>query len=112
MIKNDNDYLQFFYDTVLTGIICGLEHPIEWIVNADRIPGGTLEGDYYKWIEKHTSRFLYEMYEIYHYEPPKCAKDVLDWCDDHYKHNTMCQKYFNHLESKIQEYIDKRNLVK
>lgn len=106
LIQMDKKYLTFFYNVVIGGYICGLEHPIEWIVNAHRMAGATLPDEYYTNIEKHVPQFLYEFYEISHLRKAKNSDEIFKWHNDHYKHNTFVRNYWLFLESQIQEYID------
>ncbi len=99
------DYCEFFHHVVMTGIVCGLRHPVEWVINAHRVPGGALTADYYQWVEKYIPQFLSEIYKATFFREPSSARDVLDMCDAHYPDGHLCKGYFNFLEEKIDEYI-------
>jgi len=113
MNETDNieEYLEFYHWTVSGGLICGLDHPIEWAVNAIRTPGATFTEDYYKRANKLMPQYLYEMYAAINCGSPMSAQDVLEWCDDHYKQNKMCQGFFDYLEKDIQEHISKQRRI-
>lgn len=70
---------------VTSGITCGLDHPIEWAINAWRTPGGTLGDAYYEEMRAHLPRFLVEMYQT---QGPgtesATAWDILRWVETHY----------------------------
>ena len=108
MINNtleDCEFYQFVYDTFTCGIICGLQHPIEWAINIHRTPGVSFKPEFYQSVEKHLPRFLCLLYELFNMDPPRTAKNVLQMCDQHYQHNTLCQRYFDFLENQINMYI-------
>jgi hypothetical protein len=108
MINNtleDCEFYQFVYDTFTCGIICGLQHPIEWAINIHRTPGVSFKPEFYQSVEKHLPRFLCLLYELFNMDPPRTAKNVLQMCDQHYQHNTFCQGYFDFLEPQIDQYI-------
>jgi len=119
------DYYKFFHSTVLGGIACGLNHPVEWIINAHRTPGGTLTPAYYWKVEKHVPRFLVEIFKsLFLRLPdsasevlemcdlflrlPDSASEVLEMCDNHYPKGHLCRGYFNFLKVDIEEYLKER----
>jgi hypothetical protein len=105
------EYYKFFYSTVTAGICCGLGHPIEWIINIHRTPGGTLGDNYYKTVETHVPRFLYELFQNLYLEDPEDADDIIKMCNSHYKNspNQFCNYYFAFLIPQIQKYIESKN---
>jgi len=104
-ISEEGEYLRFFHDVVLTGIACGLDHPIEWIINAHRAPGGSLTQECYQEVEKHTPRFLVEVFENLFMRRPNNATEVLEMCDNHYPEGHLCRGYFNFLKADIERYL-------
>jgi hypothetical protein len=117
LTKEDQDYLKAFESIVTMGLVCGLTHPIEWAVNADRTPGGTLTDEYYEAMAKAIPRFLVESFAMLTgmYREGRVTKDdVLDWVDEHYKDNELCRGYFrtpfweSRLESAVEAYYEKR----
>jgi len=54
-------YYRFFRNTVLCGIACSLEHPVEWLINIHRV-----------------------IFEALHLELPRNADEILEMCDSHY----------------------------
>lgn len=99
------NYYKFFHSIVLNGIMCGLDHPVEWIINAHRTPGGTLPLDYYQKVEKYVPRFLVEIFESLFLRLPTNATEVLEMCDNHYSEGHLCRGYFNFLKTDIEEYL-------
>jgi len=99
------DYYKFFHSTVLGGIACGLNHPVEWIINAHRTPGGTLTPAYYWKVEKHVPRFLVEIFKSLFLRLPDSASEVLEMCDNHYPKGHLCRGYFNFLKVDIERYL-------
>jgi len=101
----ENKYYKFFHSTVLGGIICGIDHPIEWIINAHRTPGGNLTPEYYQEVEKYVPRFLVEIFESLFMRSPDSATEVLEMCDNHYPEGHLCRGYFNFLKPDIEKYL-------
>jgi hypothetical protein len=108
MIMTDADYFKEFHWIVTVGVGCGLEHPLEWAVQALRTPGGTLSPEYYATMEAVMPRFLVEMYEATYNEPPLLADDVLAWSDEHFKENDMMRGFFKYLRDDIAAFIEAR----
>jgi len=106
---SNEDYLKQFHWIVTSGWVCGLSHPIEWMVNALRTPGGTFSSDYYEQMENITARYLCETYEAVECSEPKDAKDILTWCDDHYPEGHLCKGFFDRFEKNINTYIQLKN---
>lgn len=107
-MNNNKRYLEVFHDIVTGGICCGLQYPIEWAVNAHRVPGGSLTLDYYQELDKYLPQYLYEMFMWDCCTEVKSAQEILDWCDNWYKNNTFCQGYFNYLKDDIDKYIKEK----
>ena len=107
--KAELAYLRFFHFAVTGGIICGLDHPIEWAINAYRTPGGTLSADYYRDARKHLPRFLCEMYRDLNMREPETADEVLAWCDEHYRKDHLCRGFFGFLKEEIDGYLKERS---
>ena len=106
-MKKTDDYYKFCYFMMMTGIACGLNHPIEWAVNAHRTPGGILGEEYYRKCEEYLPKFLVDVYDSIFLRPPESADDVLKMCDDHYKNNQFCIGYFEFLRDRIDSEIRK-----
>jgi len=102
------DYYKFFHYTVTLGLGCGLDHPVEWIINAHRTPRGTLTPTYYWKVEKYVPRFLVEIFESLFMRSPDSATEVLEMCNNHYPEGHLCRGYFNFLKPNIEEYLKER----
>lgn len=78
-------YNRVFRWIVTSGITCGLDHPIEWAINAWRTPGGTFPDSYYVEMAAYLPRFLVEFFQA---QGPGAesatAKDILQWVEAHY----------------------------
>lgn len=101
-------YLRFFHFAVTAGIICGLDHPIEWAINAYRTPGGTLSGDHYRDARKHLPRFLCEMFEDLNQKEPEGTDEVLAWCDEHYREGHLARGFFGFLRPEVDRYLEEK----
>lgn len=88
------EYLEDFHWIVTLGIGCGLDHLIEWAVNAWRTPGGSLGLEYYERMRHSIPRFLAELYESCPRKRPGTLEEVLSWCDEHYEQGHMCRGFF------------------
>lgn len=99
------DYYRFFHSTVLDGITYGLNHPIEWIINTHRTPGGTLTPAYYRGVEKHTPRFLVDIFKSLFLSRPNNATELLNMCDNYYPEGHLCRGYFSFLKPDIEKYL-------
>lgn len=108
IIPGEYKYLQFYHWVVSSGIACGLNHPIEWAVNAWRTPGASFDEDYYRNAREFLPRFLCEMYSDENIGFPKSADEVLKWCNDHYDKNPMCQDFFEFIRDRIEDEMAKR----
>lgn len=115
--KEEWCYLAFYNFIVSSGIVSKLTHPIEWAVNAYRTPGATFSKEYYIKCNKYLPRFLCEICSDYHCARPENADEVLQWCDAHYKQNSIIRNpfdlsrigIFNDLKSGIEEEIIRLN---
>lgn len=101
----DTEYLVFFHWVVTSGWICGLDHHLEFLVNAHRTPGGTLAKEYYSNIKKHTPRYLVELYEAINCAGPTNAQEVMDMCDEYYQKGHWCHRFFLPYKDSIDNYI-------
>lgn len=94
-------YNRVFRWIVTSGITCGLDHPIEWAINAWRTPGGTLSEAYYQEMRAHLPRFLVEMYQT---QGPgtesATARDILQWVEGHYSDDRF-NGFFDFLTDEI-----------
>ena len=97
-LSPENEYLRTFHWIVTSGIVCGLDHPIEWAVNALRTPGATLEEDYYERMYHHLPRFLVEMFEAEHCRESESIEELRSWCDNHYPEGHLCRGFFSDME--------------
>lgn len=88
-------YLEDFHWIVTSGLTCGLDHPIEWAVNAVRTPGGTLSDDYYTRMRESVPRFLTEMYEAIELEEAAPWSKVQEWVNHYYQPDHPCQGFFD-----------------
>jgi hypothetical protein len=102
-------YLRFFHFAVTGGIICGLDHPIEWAINAYRTPGFTPSPDHYRDARKHLPQFLCEMFRNLNMREPESADEVLTWCDEHYPEGHLARRYFEFLKPEITGYLERRS---
>ena len=100
-------YYRFFRNTVLCGIACSLEHPVEWLINIHRVPGGSMTTEYYQEVERHIPRALIDIFEALHLELPRNADEILEMCDSHYPEGHLCRGYFEFLRQDIEECLEK-----
>lgn len=99
-------YLEFFRSVVTAGLICGLDNPIEWAVNAHR--GGSLTNDFVE-VNRHMPEFLFDMFEVACLRNPKYAQEVLDFVNSRYPSQHLAHGYFDFLKPQIQAYIESKN---
>jgi len=83
-------YFAWFHETVMTGLVMGLTHPIEWIINAHRCQIQNTD--------KYLLRFLHEMYEVHYLEKAQSIEQILDWVNNFYGTAHMCYGYFDSLK--------------
>ena len=100
------EYYDFFHSVVFSGICCGLEHPLEWVLNYWRTPGATMSPDYYTQARKLIPRLLVELYEATHMKIPEDATAVLKWFNAHWEHD-MFIGIFDSMTEGIAEAIGK-----
>ena len=103
------DYYRFFHYVVTLGIASGLRHPVEWLINAHRVPGGTLAPEYYQRVEKNTPRFLTDIFDSLNFGLPNSADDILNMCDEVYPERHLCKGYFQFLKTDIEKYLESFN---
>ena len=101
----DCGYYKFFYEAVTAGIACGLSHPVEWMVNIHRLPGGSMHPDYYKTIESYLPRALVDIFKNSNMRLPKNADEILNMCNLHYPEGHICRGYFDFLGKEIEKYV-------
>ena len=100
-------YFEYFHSVVMMGWICGLQHPIAWAIQADRV-ASQLDDVYREGNSRHISRFLVEFYEDSPREQPTTAGDVLDWINTYYPEKHI-NGYFDFLANDIAAYLQDRN---
>jgi hypothetical protein len=105
MKHSDIEYLFFYHWVVSTGIVCGLEHPLEWALNALRTPGGTLSEEEQAKTRKYLPVFLVEMFEDFYQKNAESSKEILDWFRGHYK-TTIFEHYFDSFQDPIDKVIN------
>ena len=109
----DEEYYREFHWVVHCGFICGLVHPIEWIVNAHRTPGGTLTPEYYEKMNEITGRYLCEMYEAMNAPMPATLDNVIKWCNDYYPEEHFISNLGESFRPHISEFLEsKESLTK
>lgn len=106
METKDFEYLRFFHEVVTMGVICGLQHPIEWAVNASRSCVNVLPEECQRYTDEHMPRFLCEMYQHCTFETATTAEEIFEWIDSCYEKNTMCKGYFLFLKEEIDKHIE------
>jgi hypothetical protein len=82
----DYTLLRYFYSVVSMGVVCGLQHPIEWYMNYSRRPqvipfnniGLRKESEEMSW------EVLKLFFEFVHLRKPKDDTEVMDWMDAFY----------------------------
>ena len=82
MIKNDIAYNKHFYNMVTDGLCCGLNHPIEWMINYGRclmVPYDQIpERNEFLGIVK------FDLYEIINHIKTDDPKVIQEWVNVHY----------------------------
>jgi len=107
MREKDEEYYKFFYGAVLSGIASGLTHPVEWMINTHRVPGGSMTPEYYREVERYVPRALIDIFEALHLELPRNANEILEMCDSHYPEGHLCRGYFEFLKQDIERCLKK-----
>ena len=111
METKDFEYLRFFHEVVTLGVICGLQHPIEWAVSSDRSCVDVLPGECQHYTNEHMPRFLCEMYQHCTFEIATTAEEIFEWVDKCYEKNPMCKGYFLFLKEGIDKYIEESKKI-
>lgn len=104
MKRTDPVYLQHFYSVVVGGIVCGLQHPIEWVANHLRSlglypPEKTAE------IEEACVLMLCEFFEFDHIRPPENGAEVVQYVNQHYHPKHLCHGMFDEWQPAFDAYI-------
>lgn len=103
-------YEEFFVWTVTAGWGCGLEHPIQWCIQAWRTPGGTLSPGYYETAQVYIPRMLVEFFDATHMGSRDLAVgNVLEWTYSIYDDDHPCCRFFHGWSDRIQTAIDEHN---
>ena len=82
-VDDSVEKLKVFKDIVLSGLCCGLEHPIEWCVNLGR----DMSIPYDKISERDQLIYecLREFFEAEHLRKPANDEEVREWVERFYK---------------------------
>ena len=75
-------YYEHFHMMVTMGICCGLDHPVEWLVNYDR----AIAAPYHAIpeIRRFVEIAAIDLYEWVHMEPPEDWEQVSKWISSYY----------------------------
>jgi len=77
---------------ITAGWLCGLQHPVEWAMQAWRTPGGTMGDDYYEEMKVVLPRLLCEFFEAERQQEPTVDL-VKEWMEDHYIVNDYAKEW-------------------
>jgi hypothetical protein len=86
MVKGDSVYTKHFYNMVTCGIVCGLDHPIEWLLNYDRCIGESY--DKYGEVSEFIILASHDLYQVTHEMLKSTQEDVDKWVDEFYHNDT------------------------
>jgi hypothetical protein len=82
MVIGDNEYNKHFHQMVAQGIICGLDHPIEWLIDYGRctsIPYTDIPI-----VDEFTKLAGFDLYELVNCSKAKDEAEIQAWIDIHY----------------------------
>lgn len=83
MIKGDAVYNKNFCNMVREAIICGLGHPIEWLIGYQR--GIGVPDSFQAEINEFANIAWSDLFEMCNGHHPANEEDIQEWVDMHYK---------------------------
>jgi len=83
MVIADEKYNKHFRLMVIEGLVCGLVHPIEWMVSYSRCLGIAYSD--YSEVNEFTHLVAQELFEVEHMRKAKDSEEIQRWVDNYYK---------------------------
>lgn len=82
MIKGDEKYNKHFYQMVTDGLCCGLDHPVEWMIDYGR--SLAMPYDQIPEMNEFLGIVKFDLYEIMMHKKTDDPKVIQAWADSHY----------------------------
>lgn len=83
-------YKQHFYSMVMSAIVCGLRHPVEWVANYERAIGQRYTD--IPEIQEFCDQALRELFSCVHLRPAENKEEIELWFNAHYNQEKKSKK--------------------